>query len=593
LHVTELRTAVNQARSHASLPAASWAESVSPGVLIKAAHIVELRTRLDEARAALGLPAAGYTDPTLTAGITVKAVHVQELRQRVTEALATDLAVPFDGHANLSYNPATNRITTSGFAYDAAGNQVRALIAGGASQRFQYDAANRLVRVKADNNVTVLASYTYGSSNLRLVSEEAGFRTYYDFEGTNVIAEYVESAGSSTPAWSKSYVYLGVRLLSTLAPNGAGGAAVQHHHPDRIGTRVVSNPSNGSSSEQVTLPFGTALNAESTGTTNRRFTTYDRDAVTGLDYAVNRHYDPQQGRFTQVDPIGMRSTNLGNPQSLNLYAYCENDPINSTDPTGLGFLSFFKKLFKVITKVLKIVAIVAAVALVMSFFPGAIGAVGKVIFGMIMKGLAYLGPFKYIAGSGSGEGGWKLNPIGLIFTGVLGIGLIASRMQEQDPQDDGDVIRITVNCPRDQRLPGDTPRLCPTIGDAFAILLLAIGSSIARVLGGPKVTTITVGPEASPETEQVKEEADPCKFIEPHHETTGEFVVGEAVKEASGAPGTHPATGIGQIGSRALPIGGGLIGIAPGIAQIRLHQLCVEKMAREAQCRINRAACNK
>ena len=95
----------------------------------------------------------------------------------------------------------------------------------------------------------------------------------------------------------------------------------------------------------MTLPFGTALNVESNGATNRRFTSYDRSSATGLDYANNRHYDPQQGRFTQVDPIGMRSTSLSSPQTLNLYAYCTNDPINHTDPSGLGFFSFLKKIF--------------------------------------------------------------------------------------------------------------------------------------------------------------------------------------------------------------------------------------------------------
>jgi hypothetical protein len=65
------------------------------------------------------------------------------------------------------------------------GNQTRALIPGSntTSQRFQYDAANRLVKVKADDNVTVLATYTYGDWNERLVSDEAGYRTYLDCEG--------------------------------------------------------------------------------------------------------------------------------------------------------------------------------------------------------------------------------------------------------------------------------------------------------------------------------------------------------------------------------------------------------------------------
>ncbi len=98
------------------------------------------------------------------------------------------------------------------------------------------------------------------------------------------------------------------------------------------------------------MPFGTALNGESTVTNNKnRFTTYDRSARTGLDYAVNRNYDSKQGRFTTVDPIGMNATSLYNPQNLNLYAYCGNDPINHTDSDGL----FFGKLFKAIGKFFK------------------------------------------------------------------------------------------------------------------------------------------------------------------------------------------------------------------------------------------------
>ena len=112
------------------------------------------------------------------------------------------------------------------------------------------------------------------------------------------------------------------------------------------------------------MPFGTALNAESTGATNRRFTTYDRSVTTGLDYAINRHYDPQQGRFTQVDPIGMGSVSLENPQTLNLYAYCANDPINHTDPSGLGFFSFLKKIFGKIAKAFKAAVVAFVVAFV-------------------------------------------------------------------------------------------------------------------------------------------------------------------------------------------------------------------------------------
>ncbi|HKV37416.1 MAG TPA: RHS repeat-associated core domain-containing protein [Pyrinomonadaceae bacterium] len=415
LHVTELRDAINLLRTRAGIATVSWAESVSAGVLIKASHITEMRTRLEEARAALALAPTSYTDPTLTAGTTpVKAVHIQQMRDSLKAAWNTSSQISRDGHASLSYNTASNRITTTGFAYDAAGNQVRALTAGGStSQRFQYDAANRLVKVKLDDNTTVIATYTYGNSNERLIAEEGGVRTYFASESGTPIAEFTESGASTIPVWSKNYVYLADRLLSTVTPNGSGGEAVQFHHPDRLGTRLVTNPATGTSFEQVTLPFGTALTAESTGSTNRRFTTYDRSAVTGIDYAINRHYDSAQGRFTQVDPAGMNVVSLTNPQTLNLYAYCMNDPVNHTDPSGLGFFSFLKKLFKWIGIAVSIALIVLGtmglmLAPAVSVFFGVAGsAITAASIGMIITGglglLAQFGPrpVRIIAGFAS------------------------------------------------------------------------------------------------------------------------------------------------------------------------------------------------
>jgi RHS repeat-associated protein len=271
--------------------------------------------------------------------------------------------VPVDGLSNLSYDAPSNRINTPGFGYDAAGNQTRAQRADGSWQKFQYDAAGRLVKVRDDYNYT-LATYTYGSSNQRLIvqdgDEGSNYRTYYAWTGDSVLAEYRESDSSaSVPQWSQTYVYLGGRLLASLSPNGAGGEAVQYHHPDRLGTRLITNAADTTVQEQVALPFGVALDGESSGASSRRFTSYERNGV-GLDYAVNRHYDPQQGRFTQVDPIGISSSTLSDPQSLNLYAYCGNDPVNRIDPDGLFWGKLFKSLIKRVVNAI-IHAVIAAV----------------------------------------------------------------------------------------------------------------------------------------------------------------------------------------------------------------------------------------
>jgi RHS repeat-associated protein len=262
------------------------------------------------------------------------------------------LTVLPDGQQGIAFDSTSNRILNAGWSYDAVGNQVRTQLSGSVWQVYQYDAASRLTRILADDKVTERTTYTYGSDSQRLISHQPslsggqGLRTYYVAEGGSVIAEYTETGSGTVPAWSKSSIYLGPRLLSTVTPNGSGGVAVDYHHPDRLGTRLVTNGQNTNSFAQATLPFGTSLETETTDSTNKRFTSYDRSSTTDIDYAVNRHYDPHQGRFTQIDPIGMKSTSLSSPQSLNLYAYCENDPINNRDPSGLGFFSFLKKVFQ-------------------------------------------------------------------------------------------------------------------------------------------------------------------------------------------------------------------------------------------------------
>jgi RHS repeat-associated protein len=223
-----------------------------------------------------------------------------------------------------------------------------------------------VVRVKSDDNVTVIATYTYGDSNERLIADEGGLRTYY---GCDASMEYVKSGSSTTPQWSKTYIYLGARLLSTLTTNGSGSEFVQYHHPDRLGTRLVTNAQDTTYFEQVALPFGTALNAESTGSTNRRFTSYDRSSATGLDYANNRQYDSQQGRFTQVDPIGMNAASLTDPQSLNMYSYVGNDPVNRMDPTGLFWGKLWRAIKKIVTSKWFQIALAVAIIVIAHYYP--------------------------------------------------------------------------------------------------------------------------------------------------------------------------------------------------------------------------------
>ena len=60
---------------------------------------------------------------------------------------------------------------------------------------------------------------------------------------------------------------------------------------------------------------------------------YFYDFETGLYYLRSRYYDPEIGRFINADDTAYLGYD-GTPLSLNLFAYCENNPVNDSDFTG-------------------------------------------------------------------------------------------------------------------------------------------------------------------------------------------------------------------------------------------------------------------
>jgi len=74
----------------------------------------------------------------------------------------------------------------------------------------------------------------------------------------------------------------------------------------------------------------------------QKFTGYERDEETDLDFARARMYGHNHGRFTSPDPFGPwamtekeKSEFYGDPQKWNLYVYVTNNPLRYSDPTGL------------------------------------------------------------------------------------------------------------------------------------------------------------------------------------------------------------------------------------------------------------------
>jgi len=105
-----------------------------------------------------------------------------------------------------------------------------------------------------------------------------------------------------------------------------------YYHFDGLGSVIALSDSSEDIVEQYSYDaFGEPNRVSSVGNpylfTGRR---YDED--TSLYYYRARYYHPEIGRFLQTDPLGY--WNIESWDSMNLYHYAKNNPVNFLDPTG-------------------------------------------------------------------------------------------------------------------------------------------------------------------------------------------------------------------------------------------------------------------
>jgi len=201
------------------------------------------------------------------------------------------------------------------YYYDPAGNLVWA-----AGHSYNYDAENRLVCL--DGCAT--GQYAYDPSNRRYKKVTGGVTTHYIWQGSQVIAEYDGSTGAVTA----EYIYSGSRMITKIT-----GGTTQYFLSDRLSARLMLDISGNVIGRQGHLPFGEDF-GESGSQEKHHFTTYERDTETASDYAINRQYAPDVGRFMRPDPHKGSAKTCG-PQSWDRYTYVGNRVNDRTDPLGL------------------------------------------------------------------------------------------------------------------------------------------------------------------------------------------------------------------------------------------------------------------
>jgi RHS repeat-associated protein len=217
--------------------------------------------------------------------------------------------------SQLAVDPATNHVIATGVTYDAAGNMT-----SDSAFNYAFDANNAVSTVFMPGVITPSANYSYDSAGNRVIRNG----NYYIYLGGHVIAEYANGAGAASP--TTEYIYVGSRRVATLS-NGT----VTYHYWDHLSVRTSANAAGNSVRGYGSFPFGETW--YETGTAQKwKFTTYENDSESGLNYANARFHSPRLGRFMSLDPL---AGNLRNPQSFNRYAYVRNNPISSTDSTGM------------------------------------------------------------------------------------------------------------------------------------------------------------------------------------------------------------------------------------------------------------------
>jgi RHS repeat-associated protein len=233
--------------------------------------------------------------------------------------------------AALSFSASNNRITTAGYAYDAAGN-----LTSDVAHSYAFDAENKIKTVDGVSDI-----YRYdGDGNRVRKNFTGGDKIRMVYSGGQLLAEYDLTNGSL----KKEYVYRAKGLIATIEPtNGTRYATADH-----LGTpRIITNSSAGVVSRHDYMPFGEEIGTGFAGRTSamgfsvvdgqrQKFTSKERDVETGLDYFNARFYASTQGRFTTPDPL-LSSGRPLQPQSWNRYTYVINRPLSMVDPNGLDW----------------------------------------------------------------------------------------------------------------------------------------------------------------------------------------------------------------------------------------------------------------
>jgi RHS repeat-associated protein len=233
-------------------------------------------------------------------------------------------------------------------------------------------------------------SYKYNDGGIRTQKTVNGVTTTYYLEGDLVVYEESYNVSSPNTKFNKIYyTYTGDGSLVSMNLDGVEYYYIRNAQEDIIGLydkdgTQVAGYTYDTWGKLISIKDQNGIDVTndkaSIGYKNAyRYRGYRYDTGTGLYYLNSRYYNPEWGRFINVDGI------LGTPGELlshNMYAYCLNNPINMSDPSGrFGFSALFNNIAQVVVAAVAVVtAIVQSPVILATVVVGVIILAGITIY---------------------------------------------------------------------------------------------------------------------------------------------------------------------------------------------------------------------
>ena len=218
--------------------------------------------------------------------------------------------------------------TGGSYAYDTAGCVTAIDRTGKPDLDLTWNGQYQLTSVST--NGVVAESYTYDPFGRRASTTSGGTTTRHIYDGIHCVAD-IDSVGRVV----KSYTWgPGVDNLLAITCHSGALATTYYALTDLQGTVHGFADAGGNLVARYAYDaWGNLLDADVavSALADNRFLFQGREYswATGLTNFRLRWYDPATGRWLSKDPIGTRG-------GLNMYEFCENDPVNFVDIFGLS-----------------------------------------------------------------------------------------------------------------------------------------------------------------------------------------------------------------------------------------------------------------